>query len=213
MIKIDESLAYDIGAFNGDTVGMVKSLGYTNVVCFEPHPGLYASLNLAYQNDNTVETVNRAVSNKTGDIVKMFIVPEHPYLSSLEESWLKIPRHDLGNPVQINVETITLDDYILKNQKIPAYIKIDAEGHEIPILEGLSYKPNMVSLEWISEYYEKNIKCLDMLRELGFDKFEICYTETMPKGEILNFNQCCEKLKIHNQTDTSRVIWGNIWCS
>jgi FkbM family methyltransferase len=212
-IEIDHKLAYDIGAFSGDTVGMIRSLGYDKVVCFEPNPEIFSSLYTSHKGDENVVPVNLAVSEKSDEIVKMYLVPGHPYLSSLENSWLEIPRHNLGQISEIEVKTISLDDYIKSTGKIPAYIKVDAEGHEISIFKGLTLKPQMISFEWISEFYEKNITCLQMMKDLGFTKFEICFTENMPQGNNLNFEECCDSMKSHNETDTDRKIWGNIWCS
>lgn len=212
-IEIDPKLAYDIGAFSGDTVQMIKNLGYETVICFEPNPDLFRSLCMAHQGDADVIPVNLAVSEKSDEIVKMYLVPGHPYLSSLENSWLEIPRHNLGEISEIEVKTVSLDDYIKNTKKIPAYIKVDAEGHEISIFKGLSVKPHMISFEWISEFYEKNITCLQMMKDLGFNNFEICYTENLPQGNILDFEECCNKIKLHNETDVEQKIWGNIWCS
>jgi FkbM family methyltransferase len=215
-MEIDKNLAYDIGAFTGDTVEMLKSLGYNNVVCFEPHPGAFATMQNRWSGHSEVVCVNKAVSRTSGDKVKMIVDPAHPYLNSLEESWVSIDRHNMNaqNRQECIVETISLDDYIRKDGKIPAYIKVDAEGHELEIFASLSYKPDMLSFEWITDFNEKNAKCIDMLENIGFTSFQICYGEATPTfhGEKYTAENCKAKLKELHETDTERKIWGNIWC-
>ena len=209
-------LAYDIGAFDGDTVEMIRKLGYSKIVCFEPHPSAFLRLHNKYMNDERVVAVNLAVSNISGKKVKMISSPEHPYLNSLEKSWSEINRHSkhISNKSECIVQTVSLDDYINQHKNIPAYIKIDAEGHELEIFNGLSHKPNMISFEWISEFYEKNINCLIKLSKLGFSKFNVSEKESIPILYDIKYSmdKCCEKLKNIHDSDNERVKWGNIWC-
>ena len=212
-LKIDEKLAYDIGAFDGDTTGMISSLGYEKIVCFEPDPEAFERMKR--QISGNVIFLNLAVSDVSGKKVKMITVPGHPYLSSLESTWFSTSRHPMDNFIEIEVETISLNDYIEESGAIPAYIKVDAEGHELSIFKGLNYKPTKLSFEWVSEFYEKNESCLKLLCDIGFDKFIICHKENLPtiEDKTLSIDECLSVLKSFNISDTERIVWGNIWCS
>lgn len=212
-MNVDDNLAYDIGAFDGDTISMINQLGYMKVVCFEPHPVSFARMKARYGGVPNIVLENLAVSESSGQIAKMTVVPDHPYLNSLETSWFSTSRHPSNGSHVIDVRTISLNDYIEKDGKIPAYIKIDAEGHEIPILKGLKYKPRKVSMEWVSEFLDKNLVCVSMLNDLGFREYRMGFGEAIPSTEPLTFEQCCETLKHYAETDSDRKIWGNIWCS
>lgn len=214
-LKIDEDLAYDIGAFDGDTVGMLNRLGYNKIVCFEPNPSAFSSMQHNFRNNQSITLINKAVSEHSGKKMNLIVIPAHPYLNSLETEWFSTHRHPSEGSHTVEVETISLDDYIESEGRIPAYIKVDAEGHEIPIFKSLHYKPNRLSFEWISEFYEKNETCLKMLADLGFENFKIGHGEEIP-GEnhtSFTFDECCSQMKMYNETDVERKIWGNIWCS
>jgi len=216
-MEINERSAYDIGAFTGDTIGMLMSFGYTEIVCFEPHPDTFKHLDACCKSFDSVIAENYAVSSISGKKVTMISNPLHPYLNTLEQTWVDTPRHSIHymGKNECQVETISLDDYINKQGSIPAYIKVDAEGHELEIFKGLSYKPNKISFEWVSEFHEKNTSCINRLVEIGFTKFKIGYTENIPTATDadLTAEECILKLKEINKSDTDKIVWGNLWCS
>jgi hypothetical protein len=113
------------------------------------------------------------------------------------------------------VETITLDEYINSIGKIPAYIKLDAEGHGFKILQKLSHKTDMLSFEWVSEFYQVNASCVESLSKLGFTKFIICFMEATPKVEdnIYCAEECINKLMEIKNNDRNNDQWGNIWAT
>jgi FkbM family methyltransferase len=222
----DETLAYDIGAFGGDSIESIRSLGYESIVCFEPHPDAFFRLKRDHHDPPRITTENYAVSSESGKLLKMYSSPDHPWVNTLEEDWIKIQRHSsLNHTETAMVETITLNDYIEKSGKIPAYIKIDAEGHEYEILKGLSYPPRMISFEWISERLDKTSLCLELIFNLGLRDFKICFGEKIPEFEndddFYSVEECIHRLRAINEIDfeiefllqtTSPKLWGNIWC-
>lgn len=224
-MQIDETLAYDIGAFGGDSIEAMKSFGYEKLVCFEPHPAAFSRLKNGYHNPPHIITENYAVSNESGKNVIMYSSPDNPWVNTLEQDWIKIPRHsELNHTETVTVETISLDDYIERTGNIPAYIKIDAEGHELEILKGLHHAPNMISFEWISEASDKTISCLALISNLGLKQFKICFGEKLPDlkdGQFYNIEECIHRIKAINEIDIeiefllnqkSPRLWGNLWC-
>jgi hypothetical protein len=55
----------------------------------------------------------------------------------------------------------------------PDYIKIDVEGYELNVLKGLSKPVRLVSFEFIEEFFDDSLKCLDQLSALGKIKINV----------------------------------------
>ena len=223
-MKGNEELAYDIGAFGGDSIDAIKSLGYDKIVCFEPHSDAFFRLNRDHHNPPHIVTENLAVSSQSGKKLTMYSSPDYPWVNTVEEDWIKLDRHaNLNHINKVEVDTITLDDYIVRTGEVPAYIKIDAEGHELEILKGLHYPPRMISFEWISERLDNSIKCLEHIAGLGLDCFKICFGEKLPEfeeDEFYSYEECICRLRALNDLDReieffdnkTPKLWGDIWC-
>ena len=215
---IDKNLAFDIGAYIGDSIPMIKSFGYKNIVCFEPEPNNFKKLVDSYQSDPNITFVQKALSNQSSTI-EMIVNPDMPILNTLEKYWTENCRHEQlynkNNMYKCSVETITLDEYINSIGKIPAYIKLDAEGHGFKILQKLSHKTDMLSFEWVSEFYQVNASCVESLSKLGFTKFTICFAEAVQNAESQRYSaqECINKLIEIKNNDTSNSQWGNIWAT
>jgi hypothetical protein len=214
MIQIDDNLAFDIGAYTGDTVPMIKSLGYTEIVCFEPEPNSFKLLKDAFGNDEKITCIQKALSNKNGKSI-MTVNPRLPILNTLEENWLKDCRHEVhcDGLYKIEIETITMDSFIESINRIPHYVKLDAEGHGDKVLEGLNYKPAILSFEWVSEFDEINISCIRSMHRLGFKEFTICSHEEVPNNNhsTYDFENVIKKMIDIKRNDLHNNMWGNIW--
>ena len=136
-MTIDKNLAFDIGAYVGDSISMIKNLGYRDIVCFEPEPNNFRQLVRDYQGDPYITFVQKALSNESTTI-EMIVNPDLPFLNTIEKYWTENCRHEQlynkNNMYKCLVETITLDEYIKSIGRIPDYIKLDAEGHGFKIL-------------------------------------------------------------------------------
>lgn len=233
-ITIDSSLAYDIGSFNGAEIDSIVSMGFIDeIFCFEPQPHYFSQLQARKHLqglDGTngkplVSIFNLAFSNGTSQktLVKY---TKFPYIATLESSWLNLERNstlivekhpsgpmhktDFLNTENLVVNAITLDDFIEGNRRIPAYITMDVQGHELAVLNGLNYKPGTIRFPWLPERYSENVACLERLVELGFTIFTLDTNQGVP--EILNFNSCCQKLKYYEENDPDKTISGTITC-
>lgn len=127
----DGMVVVDIGAHIGYyTLFAAKAVGDKGkVFCFEPEPANYVLLlkNIEENNCNNVIPVQKAVSNSTGSI-KLFIAKEPS-------------GHSIGsdNPHQkaIVVDSITLDEFFSGREYPIHVIKIDVEGAEMAVLQGM----------------------------------------------------------------------------
>ncbi len=67
---------------------------------------------------------------------------------------------------ELKVRTITLDQ-LIADHGCPEFIKIDVEGHELKVLEGLSTPVKSLSFEYTPEDIETAIKCIERLQSIG----------------------------------------------
>ncbi len=78
-------------------------------------------------------------------------------LSSVRADW--IPQ-TIGSR-KVPVAMLTLND-LISEYGVPVFIKIDVEGFEKPVLDGLSVFPGLLSFEFNTIDLTSTFRCLDM---------------------------------------------------
>ena len=175
----------------GDTVIDVGAhVGYYSMLCsslveesgkvysFEPTPRTFNTLKENTSSKGNVVVNNNAVLDKEMEIEFVDYGPKFSAFNSFkkrESDEMKF----LSAPERIKVKAISLDKYCEKNNIIPNFIKIDAEGAEYLILQAMVdiLKNNMpiVSIEVAGEdeWKDNCSKSISMLKEFGYKAFEI----------------------------------------
>jgi len=132
-------LCFDIGANVGAKTEMLLALG-ARVVSVEPQPALareIAARAAYYGHKCTV--IESAVGNREG-MAKLHLKTSHS-LATMLDDWV-------GNPAgEIPVSVTTLDR-LIERTEIPKFIKIDVEGYELQVLQGLSHRVPFLTLEY-----------------------------------------------------------------
>jgi FkbM family methyltransferase len=127
-------IIFDIGANTGVYALMAQTINpNANIYAFEPVQRVYEKLLFNVQlNSYPINTFSVAISDKTGTTKIWDYNGEHEYGASLTE-----PETKCEQLISYNVQTISLDDFIEKNQiaKIDL-IKIDVEAFEPKVLDG-----------------------------------------------------------------------------
>jgi FkbM family methyltransferase len=154
------SLVFDIGANIGLKAMSFLRLG-ASVVAVEPVPICVERLR---KMGSKRLTVLPCAAGPTNGMATLHVAPRETQWSTLSEKWLAIAkkseRFACGNwSEHITVPTITLDSLIERHGK-PDFIKIDVEGFESDVLNGLSSLPCPLSFEFNSEYLSATAECL-----------------------------------------------------
>ena len=162
-------LCFDIGAHLGDRVHAFSKLG-ARVVALEPNPACMKWLRRWYGDRSNITLIEGAVGAHAGTAA-MWISRLTPSISTLSEKWLKAasqsPRFaGVRWNEQVQVTVTTLDALIAQNGR-PAFCKIDVEGAELDVLNGLSHALPALSFEYLPAMIETAIGCIDRLGHLG----------------------------------------------
>jgi len=158
---------FDIGAHIGYYTLLARSLvGSEGIVyAFEPHPENYERLkeNIEINGYTNCYPINKAVSDKMGK-TRLYL-----HSDSGRSSLLQLE----GGNKWIEVETITLDEFIKEEGVTPDIIKMDIEGAEFLALKGMKRMIEKCDRLILFVEYEHNKDILTYLREREFNIFFI----------------------------------------
>ena len=129
----------DVGAHVGFYTMLASDLvGTTGAVhSFEPTPRTFSSLLENSHKHPNVYVNNFAVLNEEKNIDFVDYGPRYSAFNSFKSRTASNMNFLKKDAVSITVRSIILDDYCEKNKIIPNFIKIDAEGAEHLILQGM----------------------------------------------------------------------------
>jgi len=125
----------DCGGNIGIFTSYALDMGASRVLSFEPFND---NFELNKKNNPNAQVFNLAVSNKSDELVELFYTDSSNGGHSIIESEME-NKSDHYQHKNLFIKTITLDDIILQNfiDHID-FLKVDTEGSEINILNGLS---------------------------------------------------------------------------
>jgi FkbM family methyltransferase len=189
----------DVGANRGyfyDEVIFLFKDCEINSTLIEPIPECYDLLKSKYKNNKNVSVLNYALNDEITK--KTFFINEFDETSSLLEIKKDIP--ELRNvktnlKTIIEIETMTLDEVMKKNEEIVDILKIDVQGAEHKVLEGAANALKKVKYIWIEvsfkSLYEGSStfnEIYDKLTSLNFILLEIVEGHRSPNNELLQAN-------------------------
>ena len=176
-----ESLCFDIGAHLGDRVDAWRRLGAC-VVAVEPQPLFRDLLTQRYRNDPQVRVEPVALAEQPGRQT-LWVSRRTPTVSTINPVWREAmaasPRfRGVSWDASCEVEVITLDGLIARHG-VPAFCKLDVEGAEGQVLEGLSRPLPALSFEYSPAALEGAIACIGRLSALGAYRFRRSVGESL----------------------------------
>lgn len=173
----DGDVVLDVGAHVGFYSMLMSTLvgDKGEVHSFEPTPWTFNILKHNTEKLGNVSLNNNAVSNKKENISFKDYGPGYGAYNTAHKSGSVLNKK--ANVV--HVETISLDDYCKEKNIKPIFIKLDAEGYEYSILNGMNYllkevRP-LITLEVAGgEGWSENCqKSIDYLLENKYKPYEM----------------------------------------
>jgi FkbM family methyltransferase len=173
-------LVFDVGANVGQRSAIFRALG-ARVVAIEPNPECIQHLRSRFRFSRRIVIEPVALAAVEGHAV--LHIGESHNLTTLSEHFLnKVgPCRFPGTTwdTQLPVRTATLDQLISRHG-LPHFLKIDVEGYELSVLNGLSLTPPMISLEFTPEIMDEAARCVERLAALSVSyRFNHCWGEEL----------------------------------
>lgn len=174
------ALCFDVGANVGDRTDIFLRLG-AKVVSIEPQQKCIEILNREFGDNPDVTIVATAVGEKEGS-GRLAICEDAPTISTLSEKWKSEGRFSKDyrwSSVQ-EVPITTLDNLIYQYGQ-PEFLKIDVEGFEEKVIEGLNRPVRFLSFEFTREFFEDTKRSIEHLQSISpaRARFNISIGESM----------------------------------
>lgn len=174
-------LCFDIGAHLGDRTAHFLKLG-ARIVAVEPQPLLMAALKRRFGRNPRVTLVAAALGETPGRAI-LAIDPMNPTIATLSPEFIAQAGASRGFRGarwrdRIEVEVTTLDALIAAHGT-PTFCKIDVEGYEHAVLEGLSRPLPALSLEYLPAALDPALIAISRLNRLGAYRFNRSPGESM----------------------------------
>ncbi len=171
------SLVFDIGANKGERVAIFSELGAI-VIAVDPLISAIMGMKDRFRNHKNIIFENVGLDRIQGEM-PFYICDEDDRLSTFSPEQMK--SSFFANITTWNRQEIImvckLDDLIIK-YGIPDFCKIDVEGYELNVLQGLSLLIPALSFEFSSKQIEIVCKCFEVLNAMS-DRyvFNVCFGE------------------------------------
>jgi FkbM family methyltransferase len=173
-------VAFDIGSHVGDRVASFRRLG-ARVVALEPQP-LCAKVIRAIHGADPAVTLVQAACGASEGVIKLHINSANPTVTTASAGFVSAAQGADGWEGQnwdesLDVAVTTLD-VLMATHGDPAFIKIDVEGFEADVLNGLSKPVPTLSFEFTTIQRDVAYACLDRLTALGYRHFNVALGES-----------------------------------
>ena len=162
-------VVFDIGAHVGNRARALAALG-CRVIALEPQPDFARMLRLLFRRNARIQVVEAAVTGATGE-EWLSVSERNPTVSTTAPAWQQARAREPGFGGvdwnrRLRVRTVTADSLIAQYGR-PSFIKIDVEGGEPAVLDGLSVPVPSLSFEYLPGAIGEVRACVDRLAALA----------------------------------------------
>lgn len=180
-------LYFDLGAHVGNRIRAALDL-HAQVVALEPNPYLHSFLDRRFGANDAVTLLQKGVGEQPGSAT-FYLSEGTPTVSTFSESWIARARRDPGFAAvrwdsQQQMEITTLDK-LTKTFGMPRFCKIDVEGFELQVLNGLSMALPVVSFEYIPGAIDLAQSCIWRLETLSRYEYNWSVSEQHRLGSTI----------------------------
>jgi FkbM family methyltransferase len=179
----DGDLCFDIGAHQGIRTDVFLRLG-AKVVAVEPQKELAQALKSKYRGNGRVAVVGMGLDAKEGE--RTLYMCNYSTCSSMSHEWIdsvkdwrRLQGRTWDSKTTVQVTTL---DRLVQEHGVPAFCKIDVEGFEWNVLQGLSRAVPALSLEYNPRHLGVVAQCVEHLQALA--EYEYNYSE----GDSMGFS-------------------------
>lgn len=189
-------LIFDIGAYDGHKTAAFLEIA-DRVVCCEPDAHNFRTLRIRFRNSRSLVILeNKAVSDHPGTET-FFIHHAGSAFNTLNPKWKQILETDQESrwnekiqfSDEVSIQLTTLDQLIDQYGQ-PGFIKIDVEGYELTVLNGLSQKIPYLSFECLLPDCKRELlDCLARLYQLDNKVvFNAAFEERLEFAHFLSYH-------------------------
>lgn len=195
--SLNASCIFDVGANSGEFALLARAAFPTaRLVCFEPHPEAFASLNNTMRKDKHFQSFQIALG-ENDERGLMHLDPFSPNSSFFRRSSKSIPQQLQIQKLDSYVAMITIEDRTI--------LKLDVEGYELAILKGAEKFITQTDYIYIECRTTDPIGCTfseiyAFLFQRGWEyqgAYDSVYTKT---GKLLYFDALFKNVQKQNPT-------------
>jgi FkbM family methyltransferase len=205
-------LVFDIGANMGNRSKIFRKLG-ARVIAFEPQTYCAEFLAAAFAGDDGFILERTALSETEGE--KLMHLGDAHTLATLDTEWIdrmadggRFASHRWNETETVHTTTL---DYAIGKYGMPAFMKIDVEGHEYSVLKGLSQPVRQLSLEFASESLDSIYRCIDHLEALAPCEYRLSLGESMQFEEEGWYDGTSIKTRLAAAATRDPLVWGDVY--
>lgn len=159
------ALVFDIGANVGQTTMQLLHNGAAKVVSVEP---CWKNYILIPRKPNVTFPIHAACWNKPDILAVRYATTQNGLSTVKHDVWSKCyPDEEWDEPEM--VVAVTLDQLKEKFGE-PQAVKIDVEGAEFEVIQGMNFKPQVLFFEFHRKQVQAAERCLQRLLKLGFSR-------------------------------------------
>jgi FkbM family methyltransferase len=199
-------LVFDVGANIGQKADIYAAAG-AKVICFEPQPKCINILTEKYQHNQNITIVNKGLAEQAGTM-QLSVCNAANYISTFSQKWQtgRFANYEWNETVSVEVTTL---DEMIEVWGRPNFCKIDVEGFEYQVLQGLSTPIPYISFEFAIEFIDDTKKCINYLKSLGYKLFNFANGEQ----NNLVFPEWVsdEGLAKYLESSNDSLLWGDIY--